>query len=396
MSDTSQLHIGKDEYKAIDVQAKVGFESSGGGLFNRVNDYLINVSSVKTKSKVTFYRLLATMINAGVSLVKSLHILEEQIEDPKLKRVCASLAKGVESGQSLSYGMESFPDVFPDSQVGMVKSGEASGKLNSVLLQIANQVEKSSKIGSKIKGAMMYPLAIIIVLIVVTTAVMVLVIPKLESMFSQAGADLPAATQLLIDMSKFLTANHIGLPNWAFLAILLVLFIVGLNVWKKTPAGKYYWDKFILALPVFGTLNKKVILAKFCNSLATLTKSGIAIVKAIKITSDIVGNEIYKRRILLIADDVQKGITIAENIKDDKKMFPVMVVSMIGVGEQTAQLDNVSEKIADFYDDEVDNMVKNLSSLMEPMVILLIGGVVGFLVAAIMLPVMKMSEVAVG
>ncbi|MCT4592129.1 MAG: type II secretion system F family protein [Candidatus Gracilibacteria bacterium] len=391
----SQFHIGKDEYRAIDVDKRVEVEQAQGNLIDRLNEWVIDMSPVNTKSKVAFFRLLATMINAGVSLVKSLHILRDQTEDPKLKKICASLARGVEMGQSLSVGMEAYPDVFADAQVGMIRSGEASGKLNEVLLQIADQTEKGAKIAGKIKGAMMYPVAIVLVLVVVTSAVIILVIPKLEDMFGKAGAELPGATKALIAASNFLTGSVVGgLPNWVLCIVGFVAFLIGLSAWKKTEKGKYLWDTFMLALPIFGGLNRKVALSRFCNSLATLTRSGIAIVKAIKITADIVGNEVYKKRIMLIADDVQRGITIAENIKDDKKMFPVMLVSMIGVGEQTAQLDNVSEKVADFYDEEVDNVVKNLSSLMEPLVILLIGGVVGFLVAAIMGPIMKMSEVA--
>lgn len=390
----SNLHIGKDEYKAVKVGTQVELSTGGGGLMDRLNEWVINMSPVSTKSKVTFFRLLATMINAGVSLVKSLHILEAQTEDPKLKKICASLSHGVEMGQSLSYCMESFPDVFPEAQIGMIRSGEASGKLNDVLIQIADQVEKGNKIAGKIKGAMMYPIAIILVIIVVTGAVVVLVIPKLEDMFGKAGAELPGATRMLISLSNFLLGTPLGLPNWIMMIFGSIGFFIGLGMWKKTPAGRYHWDKFILSLPVFGGLNRKVALSKFCNSLSTLTKSGIAIVKAIKITSDIVGNEVYRRRILMIAADVQTGITIAENIKDDKKMFPVMLVSMIGVGEQTAQLDSVTAKVADFYDDEVDNVVKNLSSLMEPIIIIVIGVVVGFLVTAIMSPIMKMSEVA--
>ena len=164
--------------------------------------------------------------------------------------------------------------------------------------------------------------------------------------------------------------------------------------WKKTKNGKYYWDIFLFSVPVFGPLARKVVLARFCRSISTLLRSGITITKTLEITSEVVGSEVYRRRIMLISDDVSQGITIAENIKGQKKMWPIMLVSMIGVGEQTAQLDSVSEKLSEFYEDEVDNIVKNLSSLMEPIIILLIGVVVGFLVAAIMGPIMNMSEVA--
>jgi len=389
------LHIGKDEFKKVEVNKIVRLSSApNASAFDKMNDWIIDHSGVSIKERVTFFRLLATMINAGVSITKALGILEEQSKNPKLKRVCESLRETVEMGQTMSEGMRQFPDIFEDSQVGMLHSGEVSGKLNQTLLQVADQMEASAKIKGKIKGAMMYPLAIVIVLAAVVGAVTVLVIPKLKDTFAQGGAELPASTQMLVNMSDFLTSSFLGLPMWFVTIIGVVIFFVVLGQWKKTENGKFYWDHFVFSLPVFGNLARKVVLARFCRGLSTLLRSGISITKALVVTSDIVGSEVYRRRILLIADDVSSGITIAENIKGQEKMWPIMLVSMIGVGEQTAQLDNVASKLAEFYEEEVDNIVKNLSSLMEPIIILILGAVVGFLVTAIMSPIMKMSEVA--
>ncbi len=392
--DNQMIHIGKAESEAKLTQQQIQEQHRSGGFMQKFNDFLIEHGKVKIKERVTLFRLLATMINAGLSLVKALLILEEQAQNPKVKRVCEYLRHTVESGQPLSVGMRKYPDVFEDAQIGMLHSGEVSGKLNNVLLDIADQMEASAKIKGKIKGAMMYPIAIIFVLVCVVGAVTVLVIPNLKSMFEQGGKELPKSTQVLITLSDFLIGSALIVPNWVLCIIVAFGFFTALGKWKKTRNGKYYWDKFLFSVPVFGNLARKVVLARFCRSISTLLRSGITITKTLEITSEVVGSEVYRRRIVLISDDVTQGITIAENIKGQKKMWPIMLVSMIGVGEQTAQLDGVSEKLAEFYEDEVDNIVKNLSSLMEPIIILLIGIVVGFLVAAIMGPIMNMSEVA--
>lgn len=389
MSD--QIHIGRQQELQ---QTSTASAAKTGSIFDRLNAWFVSKSKVKMKEKVVFYRLLATMINAGLSLTKALSILEMQSQNPRMKQICRTLYESVEMGEKLSEGMGKFPDVFADSQRGMILSGESTGKLNTSLLQIADQIESSSKLQGKIKGAMMYPLAIIIVLSLVFIAVNILVIPGLAKTFTQAGAELPKSTQILMNTSEFLVTKHFGVPNWATTVIVVVILVLLLGVWKKTTTGKYYWGHFIFSLPIFGGLARKVVLARFCGSLSTLLNSGISITKAMHISSDVVGNEVYRRRIELIAADIAQGITMEENMKGQERMWPVMLVAMIGVGEQTAQLNHVSGKLAEFYEDEVENIVKNLSSLMEPLIIVLIGAVVGFMVTAIMSPIMQMSEVA--
>lgn len=396
-NNNEMIHIGQaqGQLKASDKKEMMSVGQESGGTMDRINNWIIDHSGVKVKERVTLFRLLATMINAGLSLVKALFILEEQAQNPKIQRVCAYLRHTVENGRSLSEGMHKYPDVFEDAQIGMLRSGEATGQLNQVLLQIADQMESSAKLKGKIKGAMMYPIAIILVLILVVGAVSVLVIPKLEDMFNAGGAELPKSTQALIALSNFLTSSAFFIPNWLLTVIVLasIPFIIG-KLKQKYDTAKYYWDAFLFSIPIFGKLARKVILARFCRSISTLLKSGISITKALDITGDVVGSEMYRRRIRLIAEDVSQGITIAENIKGQKRMWPIMLVSMIDVGEQTAQIDSISSKLAEFYEDEVDTIVKNLSSLMEPLIIVFIGSIVGFLVSAIMSPIMKMSEVA--
>ena len=360
----------------------------------KIDDFLIEHQSVKTKELVVFFRLLATMLNAGVSLVKSLKVLAEQTTNKKMQKVILKLVVDIENGQNLSDSMAEFPNVFDTAQIGMIHSGEASGKLNKILLQLADQFERSSAIKSKIKNAMIYPAAIISFVMIAGLVMMYMVVPQLTAVFRDANVELPALTKVIVFISDFLKGQTMGIPNILLVILAIITFILGFFKWKNTHSGRILWQKFVLKLPLFGNLTRKAILAQFCQGLSSLNSSGISIVKSLQIVADIVGNEVYRRRILLISEDVKKGISIAENLKDDTKLFPTMVASMIQVGEQTAQLDVVTEKIAKFYQEEVDDMVKNLSSLLEPFIIVIIGIGVGLLVAGIMKPIMMMSEVA--
>ena len=360
----------------------------------KIDDFLIEHQSVKTKELVVFFRLLATMLNAGVSLVKSLKVLAEQTTNKKMQKVILKLVVDIENGQNLSDSMAEFPNVFDTAQIGMIHSGEASGKLNKILLQLADQFERSSAIKSKIKNAMIYPAAIISFVMIAGLVMMYMVVPQLTAVFRDANVELPALTKVIVFISDFLKGQTMGIPNILLVILAIITFILGFFKWKNTLSGRILWQKFVLKLPLFGNLTRKAILAQFCQGLSSLNSSGISIVKSLQIVADIVGNEVYRRRILLISEDVKKGISIAENLKDDTKLFPTMVASMIQVGEQTAQLDVVTEKIAKFYQEEVDDMVKNLSSLLEPFIIVIIGIGVGLLVAGIMKPIMMMSEVA--
>lgn len=367
---------------------------SPGSLFDRINMWLILHSKVNIKDKVIFYRLLATMIHSGISLVKALKILQEQMSQPKIQYILKEIVYRVEGGQSFSTALASHEDVFGEQEIGMIKSGEISGTLSQILLQIADQIDKSAKVRSKIRGAMMYPIFVLFVMLAVAIVVMIFVIPKLSDLFASANVELPILTKILIGTSNAMIAYTLGIPNWVLGIVLIILAIAGIQFFRSTYNGKYLWDRMLLMIPVFGGLVQKVALAQFCRGLSTLTSSGISIVRALQIVSGSIGNEVYRRRILLVADDVKKGITIGDNLRGEKKLFPTMVVSMISVAEKTARIHEITEKIADFYESEVDTMSENLSKLMEPFIILIIGGGVAMLVAAVMLPIMQIADVA--
>ncbi len=359
------------------------------------NDYVQSLQSIKTSDRVSFFRLLATMINAGVSIVKALNILEPQTDNGHMKRIVKDLILKIESGSSFSKALETYPKYFTHAQVGMVEAGEASGQLNSTLVQIADEAEKEAAFRSRIKGAMIYPIVVIGIMIAAFIAVMVLVMPKIKDMFEGLGGELPGMTQLLINMSDFFVNKTFGLPNSLLLIVTIVALVFLFFRWKKTTWGEYMWSRIFFSMPLFGKLSKKAAIAHFCRGLSTMIASGIPIIKSLNITATSVGNVLYQKRIEQIATDVKHGITMAENMKDDEYYFPSMVVGMIGVAEQTAQIDSISEKLALYYEEEVDNMVKGLSSLMEPLIMVLLGGAVGFLVIAVMEPILSASDLAV-
>jgi type IV pilus assembly protein PilC len=366
------------------------------GFMGMLNVYLAKFTRIKDDDKVSFFRLMATMINAGISLTKGLRILEDQTENAHFKLVIGDIAYRIESGASFSEALSAYSQYFSDAQIGMVESGEATGRLNQTLLQIAVETEKSSQLAKKIKGAMIYPITILVILGVAMYAVMTFVMPKIKAVFDSLGSQLPAMTRILISASDFMVGKTGPVPNGVWIIIGIVALIFLFLWWKRTKSGRLIWTILVMRLPVFGNLVKKAALAHFCRSLSTLTSSGVSILKALSITAGSVGNPVYEKRIKMIAEDVKRGITMGENIKDDTYLFPSMVVGMINVAEQTAQIDQITGRLADFYEEELDDMVKNLSRLIEPLIIVVLGGTVGFLVVAVMLPILQSSDLAFG
>ena len=356
--------------------------------FYRINDWLVSHSQITVKDLAAFFRLLAVMINAGVPLIKSLETLSAQsANNPKLSRIVADIAQKVEQGKSLSAAMGSYKDVFDESQIGMTKSGEATGQLNNVLTGLADRLEKNASLRGKVKGAMIYPVVILSLLVAVIFIMMIVVVPKMTEFFTQAGKKLPLATQILINVSNFLQTY------WFFMAIVTVGIVLTVSAWKKTVVGKYQWDHLMMKMPLFGKLIQKSILARIARLLSDLLDSGVQVVQSLNIIAGAVGNEVYRQKLIVAAQDIEQGIPLAEAL-NDPSLFPVVLINMIEIGEQTAHLDLVCEKIATLYDDEVDAMVQGLTKAFEPILLIIIGLVVGGMVAAVMLPIMDMSNVA--
>lgn len=364
--------------------------SSGGvgKLFSQVNLYLVSKSGVKVKDKANFFHLLSVMINAGIPMVKALKSLVAQLDDtPKLQLIIRELAEGIENGSSLSETMLPYDNVFSEAEIGMVRSGEVSGQLTRVLDNLSDDAEKAYSIKSKIKGAMMYPLVIFSLLIVVVIGMLVFVIPKLTELFSQAGGNLPLVTKIVVGASDFLVGHTI------LLLAMVIALVAGLIIFGRTEPGRYIYDKIKISIPIFGPLFKKAYLSRFARSLSNLLDSNVSILRTIEITANSIGNEVYRKRLLLCLEDVKQGIPLAENLSSTD-LFPPMLVNMIDVGEKTAQLDTITAKVAKFYEDEVDTAVAGISRIIEPVILIVIGLTVGVVVAAVMLPIMQLADLS--
>ena len=353
-------------------------------LIEKINESIVGMQSIKVKDKLIFYRLLATMTNAWMSLVKSIQVLEEQEKNPVLKKILWVFIVELKWGKTLSECLELYPNSFNEAEIWIISSWEKTWKLNTILLDLANQMEKISSISWKLKSAMIYPLFIVIVVVVVIGVMMVKIVPKLLEIFENKDA-LPASTKALIAVSDFLW------HYWMLILLFIFWIVIFIKIWKKTSWWKYLFDKFMLNIPIFWNLNQKLILSKFSRLLSGLTSSWISIVWAFEIVATWVGNEVYRQRILLIKEDIKQWIKIWESVDWDK-LFPPMMVQMIKVGEETANIDSTILKVADFYDEQVDNIITTLNKLLEPAIIVFLAVAVGSIAMAIMEPIMNLAD----
>jgi type IV pilus assembly protein PilC len=343
-------------------------------------------SPVKQRDIVIFTRQFATMIDAGLPLVQCLEILQAQTDNKHFRASIRDVKEQVESGATFASALKRHPKVFTDLYCNMVAAGEVGGILDTILNRLATYMEKIVKLKSKIKGAMIYPACIIGAAVLVTGILLVYVIPVFAELFHSFGQALPAPTQFVINLSAVTIAYF-----W-FIIAAFVIAVVSVILIHRTERGHYLIDKFLLRVPVFGDLIRKTSIARFTRTLGTLVSSGVPILEALTITGRTAGNKIVEEAIYATRGSISEGKTIAEPLIASK-VFPPMVCQMIAVGETTGSLDAMLQKIADFYEDEVDNAVSNLTSLMEPMVILFLGGVIGGLVISMYLPIFKLGSV---
>ena len=359
---------------AIDEE-KIGFWEKSLKFLNRV----------KIQDLVIFSRQLSVTVSATIPLVQGLRIIVAQTESPVLKSIVSEVADDVEGGAKLSAALGRHPEIFTDFFVNLIRSGEASGKLDEVLNYLADQQEKDYDLSSKIKGAMIYPAFIVSGLVIVGTLMMVFVIPELTAILQETGTELPLSTKILIFTSNFL------ISYWWLLLIIVVVVSFVFRVVTRSGTGKYYWDSFKLKLPIFGPLFQKIILVRFTRSLHTLTTGGVALTRSLEIVSDVVDNSVYKELIDQTSAEVEDGNPIATVFLQSDEV-PVMVSQMLNLGEKTGRLDDILDKLANFYSREVSNMVNNLVTLLEPLVMMLMGVAVGVLVSAIILPLYNLAS----
>ena len=351
-------------------------------------DLLGNISFLKpkvtNKDIVIFTRQFSTMIDAGLPLVQGLTILAEQSENPTFKTILKEITKDVEGGSTLAEAMKKHPKVFDDLFVNLVAAGEVGGILDTILRRLASFIEKAEKLKSQVKGALTYPAVVVGIAIIVIAVILVFVIPVFEDMFKSFGSALPAPTQLVVDMSRFLKGNI----HWVILAFGGLIY--GLKRYRRTASGRKQIDTLLLKLPVFGELLKKTAVARFTRTLGTMIGSGVPILDALEIVARTAGNVVIEEIIYEVRSSIAEGQTIAEPLSEND-VFPGMVIQMISVGEATGALDTMLEKIADFYDDEVDAAVAALTSMLEPLLMLFLGGAIGGLVIAMYLPIFGMA-----
>ena len=342
--------------------------------------------SIKSRDIVIFTRQLATMIDAGLPIVQCLDVLATQSPNKKLRGVVRQLKEEVEAGSTFTDALRKHPKLFDDLFVNMVAAGEVGGILDNILHRLAGYMEKAMKLKSKIKGAMIYPATIVTVAVGVTAVLLIFVIPVFAELFSSFGQALPAPTQFVINLSNFTIAY------FKYIALVVIAAVVVCRQFYKTEAGRLTFDEIFLQLPVFGDLIRKSAVARFTRTLSTLVSSGVPILDALAITARTAGNKVVERAVLQTRVSISEGRTIAEPLTQSK-VFPPMVCQMIAVGETTGALDAMLQKIADFYEEEVDNAVANLTALMEPLVILFLGVVIGGLVISMYLPIFKLGSV---
>jgi type IV pilus assembly protein PilC len=324
------------------------------------------------------------MIDAGLPLVQGLTILAEQSENKTFKTILKEVTKDVEGGSTLAEAMGKHPKVFDELFVNLVAAGEVGGILDTILRRLADYIEKAEKLKKRIKGAMTYPLVVVAIAIIVIAVILIFVIPVFEDMFKGFGAALPAPTQLVVNMSRFIKGN------FHFIIIGLAIIIVALKQYRNSKQGRKSTDSLLLKVPIFGELLRKVAVARFTRTLGTMIQSGVPILDSLEIVAKTSGNVILEEIIYEVRGSIAEGQTIAEPLSETD-IFPGMVVQMISVGEATGALDTMLGKIADFYDDEVDAAVEALTSMLEPLLMLFLGGSIGGLVIAMYLPIFQMA-----
>ncbi len=333
---------------------------------------------------VTITRQLATMVSAGLVLSEALEILEEQQDNKKLKTALAEVTRDIKGGLPLATAMGKHSDIFPPLYVNLVKAGEASGKLDVVLSKMADSLEKEREFRSKVKGAMIYPVVVISMMGIVIMIMMIFVIPKLTSLYKESTLELPLPTKILIATSSFFV-NY-----WWLVILVTIASVIGLRRWIKTPDGKYVFDQIVLKLPVVGKITTSVTLTNFNRTFGLLISAGIPLLEAINIVQDLTANSVFKQALKTAYAGVEKGLTFSDQLQA-LPIFPKIVGQMVKVGEETGKIDEIFTKLADYFEQESDQMIKNLTVAIEPIVLVVLGVGVAFLVISIILPIYKLT-----
>jgi type IV pilus assembly protein PilC len=356
-------------------------KTTSGGM-----EFLTQLSTIKFEEKINFIDNLGVMLKAGIPISRSLQILTKQTSNPRFKNILSDIHTQVEQGKGLSEAMEKYPTVFPNIMISMVKVGEVSGGLDKSLEYLNIQLHREADLKSKVKGAMIYPSVIIFAMLIIGVLLSIFVLPSLTAIFKDSGSSLPITTKMVIWFADFMSAHA-----WVVVSV-LVIFISGLVSAYRTHEGQKLFDIFSLHFMSINTIVKKINLARFSRILSSMLKSGIPIVQALDVAGESLSNIPYKELIAQAALDVKVGKPLAESLGKNETLFPPLVVQMMEVGEESGAVQEILEQLAVHYEEEVDNTLKDLSSIIEPLLLLFIGGVVGFLAMALIAPIYSIYQ----
>jgi type IV pilus assembly protein PilC len=368
------------------IQANVIKEKSAGGGINLKMSF---GGSVKAKEAAIFFRQFSVMIDAGLPLVQCLEILGSNQENEFFKKALLGVRTSVEGGSTLANAMRAYPKIFDDLTTNMIEAGETGGILDTILQRISAYVEKAVKMKAAIKSALVYPVSVIVIALLVVGALLKFVVPIFANLFVGLGVALPAPTQFVINLSAFVSSF------WWLILLSVGMVVVAIKQIRKSQQGLLYTDRIMLNLPVFGSVLRKIAIARFTRTLGTLISSGVPILDGLTITARTAGNAVLERALMQVRKSIEEGRTIVDPLRESG-VFPNMVTQMIGVGEATGAMDNMLQKIADFYEDEVDAATKDLLALMEPMLISFLGVAVGGIVISLYMPLFSMISKLAG
>lgn len=377
--NTALQMLGKQGLHPVSVEIQSDVKKKGKSFF---------APKVKTSDLVLFTRQLSTMVSAGVPLLRALTTMRDQVENPTLKAVIGDLVHDIQGGISLAEAMSKHPDTFSDIFVNMIRAGEAAGIVDDILKRLATQVEKNASMKKKIKSASTYPIVLLTLTVGAFFGLMIFIIPRIGAILKDLGgedAKLPLITEVMLGISGFLTSY------WYIVIGVLVTTIVLLRRYLKTPSGRFAFHRLVLKVPVLKNLITKISVARFTRTFSALIGAGVSVVEALQVTARAVGNDAYKQAIEKAALEVVNGKQLSQAIEGNK-LFPGIVPQMLAVGEETGQTDVVLVKVADFYDEEVDAIIDGLSSILEPVMIVIMGGMVGLVAASVMGPIASLSQ----
>ena len=352
----------------------------------------INIGGIPSKDKMFFMRQLSFMVGSGISLVQALELTVRQIGNKGFRSKMLKVTKEVQSGIPLSKSLENQKELFDKVTVNLIKAGEESGKLELILDRIADNMEKQEEFKSKLQGALIYPIIVVIAIIGVVAALMVFMVPEMSKLYADQGAKLPWVTQVMINISNFLASGPGGVALMGFILISVLSFLY----YRSTPSGRLVTDKLLLKLPVFGELVKKGNVAEFSNTLALLLSAGVPIVDALDLVSQSVSNSFIQEQLIDVKNKVEKGVPLSLLILNNTEAFPELLGHMIRIGEETGKIDEIVSKLGKQYSKEVENMASNINKLLEPLILIVMGLVVGGLAVAVYLPIMNLGSVIAG